>query len=223
MQQEVRIIARLDHPCIVPLKDARFIDGHFVMVFPLAEETLADRLERRMSRSTAVDFAVQMIAAVAYAHQQGILHRDIKPDNFVLFPEQVIQLTDFGLARIQRGCHEVSGSGTIGYMSPEQAMGRPSYRSDVFSLGLVIYRTLAGEVPEYPFESLPAFNKLRRGLSQDFVALIRKAIDPSPTKRFRDAVAMHNAVTKIRFPLTNRSVSLRGVSSLDTVTARRVA
>jgi serine/threonine protein kinase len=223
MQREVRIMARMDHPSVLPLKDARFIEGHFVMVFPLGEETLADRLGRRMSRATAVDYIVQMISAVAYAHQQSVLHRDIKPENFILFRDQVIQLTDFGLARIERGSHDASGSGTIGYIAPEQAMGRPSYRSDVFSLGLVIYRTLAGEVPEYPFETLPGFNKLRRGLSKEFVALIRKAIDPSPNKRFRDAVAMNNAVSKIRFPLTNRSVSLRGASSLHTITARRVA
>jgi serine/threonine-protein kinase len=223
LHREVRIMARLDHPCVLPLKNARFVDGHFVMVFPLGEETLADRLQRRMSRWTAVDYIVQMISAVAYAHQERVLHRDIKPENFVLFPGQDLQLTDFGLARIERGGYEVSGSGTIGYMSPEQAMGRPSFRSDVFSLGLVIYRTLSGETPEYPFESLPAFNKLRRGLSQEFVSLIRKAIDPSPNKRFRDGVAMHNAMCKIRFPLSDRSVSLRGVSGTSAVTARRVA
>jgi serine/threonine-protein kinase len=216
-------MAKLDHPCILPLKDARFIDGHFVMAFPLGEETLADRLSRRISRASAMDFIAQMISAVAYAHQKRVLHRDLKPENFILLPGQIIQLSDFGLARLERGSHDVSGSGTIGYMSPEQAMGRPSFRSDVFSLGLVIYRTLAGEVPEYPFDSLPGFNRLRRGISKEFVALVRKAIDPSPKKRFRDAVAMHNALKKIRFPLTDRSVSLRTGSNPHVITARRVA
>jgi len=223
MYREVRIMAQMDHPYILPLKDARFIEGHFVMVFPLGEETLADRLTRRMSRATAIDLICQMISAVAYAHEKKVLHRDIKPDNFVLFEDQTLQLTDFGLARIERRGHEVSASGTLGYMSPEQAMGQPSYRSDVFSLGLVIYRTLAGEVPEYPFATLPGFHKLRRGLSQDFVALIRKAIDPSPGKRFRDAVAMNNVMNKIRYPLTDRSVSLTGNPAVSAVTARRVA
>ncbi|MDG2223484.1 MAG: serine/threonine-protein kinase [Rubripirellula sp.] len=223
LQREVRIMAKLDHPCILPLKDARFIDGHFVMAFPLGEETLADRLSRRISRASAIDFIAQMISAVAYAHQKRVLHRDLKPENFILLPGQIIQLSDFGLARLERGSHDVSGSGTIGYMSPEQAMGRPSFRSDVFSLGLVIYRTLAGEVPEYPFDSLPGFNRLRRGLSKEFVALVRKAIDPSPKKRFRDAVAMHNALKKIRFPLTDRSVSLRAGSNPHVITARRAA
>lgn len=223
MHREVRIMARMDHPYVLPLKDARFIEGHFVMVFPLGEETLADRLTRRMARSTAIDLIAQMISAVAYAHEQKVLHRDIKPDNFVLFADQTLQLTDFGLARFEKGGHEVSASGTLGYMSPEQAMGKPSYRSDVFSLGLVIYRMLAGEVPEYPFATLPGFSKLRRGMSQDFVAMIRKAIDPAPGKRFRDAVAMNNVMNKIRYPLTDRSVKMRGSSNVSAVTARRVA
>lgn len=208
LHREVRIMARLDHPGVLPLKDARFINGHFVMVFPMGEESLADRLERRIARTTLMDYIVQMIEAVAYAHEQKVLHRDIKPDNFILFENQVIQLTDFGLARVERGSHEVSASGTLGYIAPEQAMGKPTFRSDVFSLGLVVYRALAGEIPEYPFETLPSFNRFRRGLSQDFVALIRKAIDPAPKNRFRDAVAMSNALSKIRFPLTDRSISV---------------
>ena len=209
LHREVRIMAKLEHPAILPLKDARFIDGHFVIVFPLGDETLADRMTRRLSRATAVDYAVQMIGAVAHAHERSVLHRDIKPENFVLFPEQLIQLTDFGLARVEKGWHEVSGSGTLGYIAPEQAMGKPTYRSDVFSLGLVLYRLFSGEIPEYPFDKLPGFNKLRRGMSKDFVDLIKKAIDPVPSRRFRDGVAMHNAMARIRFPLTDRSVSIQ--------------
>ena len=209
LQREVRIMASMDHSGVVPLKDARFIDGHFVMVFPLGVESLGDRLARRISRSLALDFAAQMVAAVAYAHARKVLHRDIKPDNFILFEDQVIGLTDFGLARIEDGRHGVSGSGTLGYIAPEQAMGHPTFRSDVFSLGLVLYHMFSGEIPEYPFETLPGFHKLRRGLSNDFVGMIKKAIEPTPGRRFRDGVAMHNALLKIRYPLTDRSVMLR--------------
>lgn len=214
VQREVRIMASLQHPYILPLKDARFIDDHFVMAFPLGQETLADRLTRRLARATAVDYVRQMLEAVAYAHENRVLHRDIKPENFILFPGGELRLTDFGLARIERGGHEESASGTLGYIAPEQAMGRPTYRSDVFSLGLVMYRMLSGELPEYPFEPpLPGFNKLRRGLSRDLVALIRKAIEPTPSKRFRDAVAMNNLMRKIRNPLSERSASGRTKSS----------
>ncbi len=210
LHREVRIMAKLDHPGILQLKDARFVDERFVMVFPLGEESLADRMCRRMSRLQIVDYLVQMVDAVAYAHSHRVLHRDIKPENFILFPGRMIRLTDFGLARVENTAYDVSASGTLGYMAPEQAMGRPNYRSDVFSLGLVLYRLLSGELPEYPFEPpLPGYNRLRRGVSADLVALIRKAIDPVPRKRFRDAVAMSNALAKIRYPLADRSVMQR--------------
>ncbi|MFU7561929.1 serine/threonine-protein kinase [Stieleria sp. JC731] len=210
LQREVRIMARLEHPGILQLKNAQFIDDHFVMVFPIGEESLADRLCRRMSRAVCVDYLIQMVDAVAFAHEHRVLHRDIKPENFILFPNKVIRLTDFGLARLENVCHDVSASGTLGYMAPEQAMGHPNYRSDVFSLGLVLYRLLSGELPEYPFEApLPGYNRLRKGLASDLVALIRKSIDPSPRKRFRDAVAMRNALAKIRYPLSDRSIIQR--------------
>lgn len=210
LHREVRIMARLDHPGILQLKDAHIIDDRFLIVFPLGEESLADRLCRRMSRALAVDYLVQMVDAVAYAHARRVLHRDIKPENFILFPDRIIRLTDFGLARIQSGAFEASASGTLGYIAPEQAMGHPSYRSDVFSLGLVMYRMLSGELPEFPFEApLPGYNRLRRGISTDLVAIIRKCIDPQPRKRFRDAVALSNALAKIRYPLTDRSVIQR--------------
>jgi serine/threonine-protein kinase len=220
LHREVRIMAKMEHPGILKLKDARFIDGRFVIAFPLGEETLADRLTRRLSRATAMDYAVQMISAVAYAHQKSVLHRDIKPENFVLFSDQVIQLTDFGLARVETGGHDLSGSGTLGFISPEQAMGKPTYRSDVFSLGLVIYRMFSGAVPDYPFNSLPAFNRFRKGVSRDFVSIIKKSIEPKPSHRFRDAVAMLNALSKIRYPLTDRSVMLTGDSVPSAMTRR---
>jgi serine/threonine protein kinase len=224
LQREVRIMARLNHENILQLKDARFIDGRFVMVFPLGEESLDDRLHRRISRLTAVDFAAQMISAVAFAHSNKVLHRDIKPDNFIIFANNQIRLTDFGLARIEKGRGNESASGTLGYMAPEQAMGHPTFRSDVFALGLVLYRLLAGELPSYPFEApLPGFNKLRRGLSPDMVALVRKAIDPAPSKRFRDAVAMHNAFTAIRNPLSASSSTRSATGTKKSSRQRKAA
>ena len=224
LKREVRIMAKLRHPGILELKDARFVEGHFVMVFPMGDGTLCDRLSRRLARATAVDYSLQMIDAVAHAHQQRVLHRDIKPENFILFPNQTVRLTDFGLARFQRSGKHVSASGTLGYMAPEQAMGHPNFRSDVFSLGLVLYRMLSGELPDYPFEApLPGYQKLRRGLSSDFVALIRKAIDPAPNRRFRDAIAMQNAVSRIRYPLSDRSITQLGRSETTSRISQRRA
>ncbi|MEL6107533.1 MAG: serine/threonine-protein kinase [Planctomycetota bacterium] len=202
IQREVRIVASLEHPGILQLKNAQFIEDHFVMAFPLGDESLGDRMCRRMSRSLTVEYLYQMVDAVAFAHENRVLHRDIKPENFILFPNQTIRLTDFGLARVETGTFDVSASGTLGYMAPEQAMGKPSYRSDVFSLGLVLYRMLSGELPEYPFEGpMPGYSRLRKGISNELIAFVRKSIDPNPRKRFRDGVAMKNALARIRAPL----------------------
>ncbi|MBN2293777.1 MAG: serine/threonine protein kinase, partial [Pirellulales bacterium] len=149
-RREVRLMARLHHPNILPLKDASIIDSHFVIAFPLGERSLADRIERRMSFNTSLDFADQMLTAVSHAHSNGVIHCDIKPENFIIFPESRLQLADFGIAKVAFRTVQGSGWGTLGYIAPEQAMGRPSFRSDVFSLGLVLYRMFAGKLPQWP-------------------------------------------------------------------------
>jgi eukaryotic-like serine/threonine-protein kinase len=190
-RKEVRMTAKLEHQNILPLKNASFIGDHFVIVFPLGEKSLADRMRSRMSLSTILDLSDQMIQAVAYAHRQRIIHCDIKPENFILFPDNRLRLTDFGIARVAQKTVAGSGSGTVGYMAPEQAMGKPSMRSDVFSLGLVIYRMLTGNLPEWPFDWPPeGYRRLRQRVHPDMVAVLRKALEISPRKRHRDATIL---------------------------------
>jgi serine/threonine-protein kinase len=198
-RQEVRLAARLDHPNVLPLKNAGFIDNHFVIVTALGEGTLGDRLQHRMSLRSAWELADQMIDAVAYAHRHRIIHCDIKPDNLILFPENRIRLTDFGIARVAQRTVRASGSGTMGYIAPEQAMGRPSFRSDVFALGLILYRMFAGRLPEWPFDwPPPGIDRLRGRVHPDMVALIRRAIQVEPQRRYSDAQRMLTALRKLR-------------------------
>jgi len=192
-RREVRLAASLQHPNILPLKNAEFIGGHFVVAYPLGQRTLADRMQSRMSLSTALQFAEQMLDAVACAHDHRIIHCDIKPDNLILFPDNWLMLTDFGIAKVAFHTVRASGAGTIGYVAPEQAMGRPSFRSDVFSLGLILYRMLCGHLPEWPFEwPPPGHVRLRRSHSQLY-DLVRRAIAVDPRKRYRDAGQMLSA------------------------------
>jgi len=187
-RREVRLIARLDHPNILPLKDASFIGGQFVIVFPLGEKTLADRLRKRIAVEKALDFGEQLLEAVAYAHRHRIVHCDIKPENMILFGGDRLRLTDFGIAKIAQRTIRGSGTGTVGYMAPEQAMGRPSARSDVFSVGVLLYRMLTGFWPEWPFQwPFPGAVAFRRKVHPDLVAVIRRAIDVDPRKRYEDA------------------------------------
>ncbi|MGE0374865.1 MAG: serine/threonine-protein kinase [Planctomycetaceae bacterium] len=187
-RHEVRLAVQLEHPHILALKNASFIDGQFVIAFPLGERTLSDRLTSRVSLNTALDYAQQMMEAVAFAHRHRIIHCDIKPENLIIFSGNRLKLTDFGIAKVAQRTVRGSGTGTIGYMAPEQAMGKPSLRSDVFSLGLILYRMLSGKWPEWPFDWPPAnFQRVRGRVHPDLITVIRRAIDPQPRKRYRDA------------------------------------
>lgn len=198
-RHEVRLAARLEHVNILPLKDASVIGDHFVITFPLGERTLADRLTKRMSLKAALSFTEQMLGGLAYAHQQRIIHCDVKPENMVLFSGDRLRLGDFGIAKFAQKTIEGSGTGTMGYMAPEQAMGKPSQRSDVFSTGLIIYRMLSGEWPAWPYSwPPPGIARLRARVHPDFITFLRKAIEPDPRHRFRDAEQMRNAFLRLR-------------------------
>lgn len=198
-QREARLVAQLDHPNILPLKDASFIEGRFVIASRLGERTLTERLRKRMSFETALELSLQMVSAVAYAHRKKIIHCDIKPENMILLPDGRLQLADFGIARVAQNTVVGSGSGTVGYMAPEQAMGRPSTKSDVFSLGLIMYRMFTGTLPEWPFEwPMKGYPALRRRAHPDLVAVLRKAMEVRPNKRYRDADEMLSALQRVK-------------------------
>ncbi len=198
-QREARMVAKLDHPNILPLKDASFIDGRFVITSRLGEQTLCDRLRKRIGFETALELSMQMVSAVAYAHSMNIIHCDIKPENMLLLPDGRLQLADFGIARVAQRTIDGSGSGTVGFMAPEQAMGRPSTKSDVFSLALVMYRLFTGHLPEWPFDwPLAGLSNLRRKAHPELIAVIRKALEVKPAKRYKDAAEMLAALERVR-------------------------
>lgn len=198
-RHEVRMIAKLDHPNILPLKNASFIDDRFVIAFLLGEEALDERLGRRVSMRTALELAEQMLEAVAYAHRLKIVHCDVKPENFIIFPGNRVRLTDFGIAKVAQKTIRGSGRGTVGYMAPEQAMGRPSAKSDVFSLGLILYRMVAGVWPEWPYRwPSGGYGQLRRRAHPELIEFLRRAMDPDPRRRFRDGEQMLAAFHKLK-------------------------
>jgi serine/threonine-protein kinase len=202
-QREVRLVAKLDHPNILPIKDASFIDGHFVITSRLGAQTLGDRLRKRVSFATAIQLIEQMILAVAHAHQNKIIHCDIKPENMIVHPDGRLQLMDFGIAKVAQKTvirtMIASGSGTVGYMAPEQAMGRPSARSDVFAIGLMIYKVMTGVLPEYPFD-WPAngYAVLRRKAHPDFIEFIRRCLEVRPSRRYSDANEMLHVFQRLK-------------------------
>ncbi|MEO1576188.1 MAG: serine/threonine-protein kinase, partial [Pseudomonadota bacterium] len=210
-KREVRLAARLYHPNILPLKDASFINDHFVIVTPLGDETLARRMQRRMSNASMISFAEQILDALAYAHAESVLHCDVKPENLILFGTDHLMLADFGIAKTALRTIKASGSGTLGYIAPEQAMGRPSPRSDVFAAGLLLYRMFTGRVHEWPFDWPPeGIERLRSRFSSKTEAWLKRALDLRPARRFRDAQQMLSAFHDLK----RRGLLLRGARKM---------
>lgn len=198
-RKEARIVAKVDHPGILQIKDASVIDDRLVIAFPLGKETLADRLCRRMSFETIMSFTDQLLAATAFAHDRKVIHCDIKPENVILFDGAHAKLADFGIAKVASATLRGCGTGTVGHMAPEQAMGRPSCRSDVFSLGLIVYRMLTGHWPEWPYEwPLEGYQKLKGKVSPKLIDWLRKSIELTPGRRYRDAQTMYSVFRKVR-------------------------
>jgi len=196
---EVQVATKLRHPNILSVLNASYIDEHFVIAMELGEQSLADRIERRTSTALAMDLAGQAIAALAFAHERKIIHCDIKPENYILFAGNQLKLADFGFAKISLRTLKASGSGTIDYIAPEQAMGRPKFQSDVFSLGLVLYRLFAGKLPEWPFAwPMAGHDRLVERARPELVAMLQKAIQLDPSRRYRNAEQMRIEFERMR-------------------------
>lgn len=210
-RREVRLIASMDHPNVLPLKSADVIDGLFVIVTALATESIGDRLERRLATKTALGFADQMLAGLAYAHELSIAHCDVKPDNFLIFAGGRVRLGDFGIARVAQRTLRGSGAGTVGYVAPEQALGAPSLRSDVFSMGLTLWRMFAGQLPTWPYEwPLAGHERLRRLLRPEAIEVLRRSIEVDPQERYATAEGMRAAWKRIGAKALSEAGSARG-------------
>src|ERR1700741_4282479 len=153
-RREARAVAQLSHPHIVGVIDYGEDDGRPYIVFEYVEgETLKERIRRcgRLPTDESLAYAIEITRALGAAHHRGSVHRDIKPQNVLIDEEGMAKVTDFGIARsLDEEGLTADGRvlGTTDYVSPEQALGRPvTGQSDLYSLGVVLYEMLNGEVP----------------------------------------------------------------------------
>jgi eukaryotic-like serine/threonine-protein kinase len=202
--REIEIAARLDHPHILPLYDSGDAGGNLFYVMPSVEgESLRDRLERekQLPLEDALQIAREVADALAYAHRQNVIHRDIKPENIMLSGGHA-RVTDFGIARAvsaagdQRLTRTGLSIGTPLYMSPEQAAGATDLdgRSDLYSLGCVLYEMLAGHAPftgspesvvrQHVLAEPPAITSIRPAVPPQVAAALARALAKTPADRF---------------------------------------
>jgi serine/threonine protein kinase len=203
-RREARAVAQLNHPHIVGVIDAGEDDHTPFIVFEFVEgETLKDRIRRngRLQIPEAVAYAIEIARALAAAHAQGIIHRDVKPQNVLVDEEGTAKVTDFGIARtLDQDGLTADGRvlGTTDYVSPEQALGHlVTGPSDLYSLGIVLYEMLSGEVPfkgenqvavamKHVREELPDLQLRRPEISSALAAVVDRATAKDLTKRYAD-------------------------------------
>src|SRR3989441_715248 len=187
-KQEARSVAKLAHPNIVQIHDFGEQDNITYIVMEYVEGgTLKDRLKQRaLTVPEAVDFVIQAAEGLGCAHGHGIIHRDVKPANMLLRLDGHLLLSDFGIAKILEGTTNLTrvgtGIGTPQYMSPEQGTGQAvDRRSDIYSLGIVLFHCLAGRVP---FTAENPLTITVKHLNEPLpVELLRKANVPAPIEQ----------------------------------------
>ncbi|MEO6528147.1 MAG: serine/threonine-protein kinase [Gemmatimonadaceae bacterium] len=214
--REAQTSAQLAHPHIVPIYTVDEREGMVYFVMALVDgESLGQRLgrEQQLPIADARRILADVADALAYAHERGVVHRDVKPDNIMLERSTGrAVVTDFGIARAAAGDSRLTVTGvavgTPAYMSPEQALGERELdgRSDIYSLGVVAYQMLAGETPfrasntpamlvKHLSEAPRQLDTLRRDAPPPLVHAIMRALAKKPEKRWSDAAAFRAAIT----------------------------
>ena len=200
-RREARAAARLSHPGIVTVIDRGEEDGRQFIVFEFVDgETLKELVDRGgpMPVRRALELGLEIGRALAFAHQQGLVHRDVKPQNVLLNGDGRAQVTDFGIARsLDAVGHTETGTvlGTSHYIAPEQARGeRVDAQTDVYSFGVVLYELLAGEVPyagdnfltvamKHVNEPVPSLLERRTDCPLRLAALVERCMAKEPADR----------------------------------------
>jgi tRNA A-37 threonylcarbamoyl transferase component Bud32 len=207
-RQEARAVAKLSHPNVVAVIDAGEDGGHPYIVFEYVEgETLKQRISRvgALDAQEALAYAIEIARGLTVAHGRNMVHRDIKPQNVLIDAEGRAKLTDFGISRqLEQDGMTATGRvlGTTDYVAPEQAMGHPvDPRSDVYSLGVVLYEMLVGQVPfhadsqvgvamKHVNEELPDVQQRRPEISAAAALVVERATAKDPSERYQQVGEM---------------------------------
>jgi serine/threonine-protein kinase len=237
-QREAQAVARLDHPNILPVYDYdQTGEVVYIVMRYINTGTLRDLMTSPLDLRDTMEIITQIGMALGYAHKQAVIHRDVKPTNILIAEGQWALLTDFGLAKIQGGEHKVTqsgvGVGTPDYMSPEQAQGLPvDGRSDLYSLGAMLYEMLTGQTPfegdsgmsiliKHITDPVKPPHEITPGIPIEVEQVIMKALSKDPNQRFQTAESMVAAFARAVGPIGGRVVSV--AAGIDKEEARAQA
>lgn len=216
--QEAESAAKLSHPNIVNTYDVGHEGELYYIVMELVDgPSLAEIItaDTKLPEPVAIDYAVQICTGLAYAHRQGLLHRDIKPANILVTKDDVVKLSDFGIARaISQHTMTLTKPGlvmgSIYYVSPEQAQGHELHEaSDLYSVGIVLYQMLTGVLPyggESPVtvalkhigDPVPTIDTAKLGVSPALAAIVNRLLQKAPEHRFQSASEVASALREAR-------------------------
>ena len=209
-QREALSASSLSHPNIVAMYDVGEDNGLYYIVMEYVEgKTLKQLLKKRgsLTLSEAIDIMLQLTDGMAHAHDSYIVHRDLKPQNIMIQDDGQIKITDFGIAMALNSTQLTqtnSVMGSVHYLPPEQAAGKgATIKSDIYSMGIIFYELLTGELPfkgdsaveialKQMKEPLPDVHKLNNDIPQSIENIILKATAKNPKNRYDDAKSMHN-------------------------------
>jgi phosphonate transport system substrate-binding protein len=211
-KQEAQVLAKLQHPYIVPIHDFGEADGYTYLVMPFIKSgTLANLLIGKPIPLSRINQIIAQVGdALDYAHSLGLIHRDIKPSNILVDERGNCMLTDFGIAKILEGSAEFTKSGGIlgtpTYMSPEQGSGnKVDHKSDIYSLGVILYEMTTGRVPfeaetpvavifKHVHDPLPPPSIINPEIDEDVERVVLKSLAKNPEDRFESAKGMVEAL-----------------------------